>query len=405
MTGPNRQICDLNESCGIESKNRIRISILGQGPSVQQKLPVKRIMVITTSEWAGPYIRDLIFGLSNLGYEIVYFSLSGPLKKALATGEGVRDLSSEFSAADSIVKKIFKTYLTIRKNQPNLIQTHFFLAGLVGTITGKLSRTPVILTRHHIDENFISGKRILFWLDRISTLLANHVVVCSQAAKKWMCEVEKCKGAKITVINQGFLFNEAEYSKSEIEQIRLELGFTFDGFNLICICRYTVGKGHELLLEAFKEVSNQIPNVKLAFVGHGDPRWLKDIVHKAGLENHVRIFEQRADIFGCIAAADVVVHPSLVDSFSQLVIEAQFVGRPIVAFDIAAAKEQILEGKTGFVVKPRDTHAMAEVILQLFQNPELRMILGENGTSHVKSKFTHRRMMNETVQLIQTINP
>ena len=100
-----------------------------------------------------------------------------------------------------------------------------------------------------------------------------------------------------------------------------------------------------------------------------------------------------------------MVHPSLVDSFSQLVIEAQFIGRPIVAFDIAAAKEQILEGKTGFVVKARDTHAMVEVILQLFQNPELRKILGKNGTSHVKSKFTHQRMMNETVQLIQTINP
>ena len=42
----------------------------------------------------------------------------------------------------------------------------------------------------------------------------------------------------------------------------------------------------------------------------------------------------------------------------MLVIEAQFVGRPIVAFDIAAAKEQILEGKTGFLVEPKDTGHM-----------------------------------------------
>jgi glycosyltransferase involved in cell wall biosynthesis len=95
-----------------------------------------------------------------------------------------------------------------------------------------------------------------------------------------------------------------------------------------------------------------------------------------------------------------VVHPSLVDSFSQLVIEAQFAGRPIVAFDIAAAKEQILEGKTGFVVEPRDTHAMAEKILLLFQNPELRTELGRNGFNHVTSKFTHNRMMAETITLL-----
>lgn len=370
---------------------------------MKQKVPVKRILVITSSEWAGPYIRDLIFGLSNLGIEIIYFSLSGPLKKALPSSAIVTDLSSEFSSSDSILKKIFKTYRTIRKSKPNLIQTHFFLAGLVGTIAAKLSNTSVILTRHHIDENFISGKRILFWLDRLSTSLANHVVVCSEAAKKWMCEVEKCKASKVTVINQGFFFDETEYSKSEINQIQSELGFTAESFNLICICRYTAGKGHKLLLEAFKEISQQIPNAKLAFVGHGDPGWLKDIVHEEGLDNQVKIFDQRADIFGCIAAADVVAHPSLVDSFSQLVIEAQFVGRPIVAFDIAAAKEQILEGKTGFVVEPRDIHAMAEKILLLYRDPELKLNLGRNGTTHVTTKFTHQRMMAETVQLIGNI--
>jgi len=370
---------------------------------VAQKAPVKRILVITSSEWAGPYIRDLIFGLSNVGIKIIYFSLSGPLIKALPSSEIVTDLSSEFSASDSIIKKIYKTYKIIRKSNPNLIQTHFFLAGLIGTIAGKLSRTSVILTRHHIDENFISRKRILFWLDRMSTFLADHVVVCSEAAKKWMCEVEECRASKITVINQGFFYDETEFSRLKIDQIKSELGFTAESFNLICICRYTAGKGHALLLEAFKEISSQIPNVKLAFVGHGDPGWLKDIVHEEGLDNQVKVFNQRADIFGCIAAADVVAHPSLVDSFSQLVIEAQFIGRPIVAFDIAAAKEQILEGKTGFVVEPRDTHAMAEKILLLLRDPELRLDLGRNGTTHVKSKFTHDRMMKEIVQLIENI--
>lgn len=365
------------------------------------KAPPKRILVITSSEWAGPYIRDLIYGLSNVGIEIIYFSLSGPLIKALPSSKIVTDLSSAFSASDSIIKKIFKTYKTIRKSKPDIIQTHFFLAALIGTIAGKLSQTEVILTRHHIDENYISGKRILFLLDKFSTFLAHHIIVCSEAAKKWMCEVENCRASKITVINQGFFFDETECSKSEIDKIKLELGFTAESFNLICICRYTTGKGHKLLLKAFKEVSRQIPNIKLAFVGHGDPGWLKDIVYEKGLDSHVRIFDQRTDVFGCIAAADVVVHPSLVDSFSQLVIEAQFVGRPIVAFDIAAAKEQILEGKTGFLVEPKDTHAMAEKILLLFRDPELRLNLGRNGTKHVTSRFTHRRMMAETLLLLE----
>lgn len=369
---------------------------------MKHKVPVKRILIITSSEWAGPYIRDLIYGLSHAGIEIIYFSLSGPLKKAINPSEIVMDLSSEFSEVDSILTKLIKTYRIIRKRKPNLIQTHFFLAGLIGTTAGKLTRTSVILTRHHIDENFISGKKLLFWLDRLSTFLADHVVVCSQAAKKWMCDIEKCRESKISVINQGFFFDETEYSRSEIDKIKSELGFTPESFNLICICRYTAGKGHELLLAVFKEVSSQISNVNLAFVGHGDPKWLKNIVREAGLESQVRVLDQRTDILGCIAAADVVVHPSLIDSFSQLVIEAQFIGRPIVAFDVAAATEQILEGKTGFIVNPRDTHAMAEKIILLFQNRELRLNLGRNGIIHVKSNFTHERMMAETIQLLET---
>ena len=370
---------------------------------MKQNLRGKRILIMTSSEWAGPYIRDQVYGLNNSGYEIIYLSLSGPLVRRLPASKSVHDFSNEFSTEDSIIRKIIKTYRVVKRVRPDLLQSHFFLAGLVGTIVGKMSRTPVILTRHHIDENFISGKRILLWLDRLSTLLASHVVVCSEAAKLWMCQVEKCKETKITVINQGFIFDETPYSESELDNIKLDLGFSPESFNLICICRYTAGKGHKLLLEAFSQVSSKIENVKLAFVGHGDPSWLKDIVHEQALDNQVKVLGQRADIFGCIAAADAVIHPSLVDSFSQLVIEAQFIGRPIIAFDIAAAKEQILEGKTGFVVKPRNTQEMAERILLLYRNHELRKSLGENGTAHVKSTFTHERMIKETILLLEKI--
>jgi glycosyltransferase involved in cell wall biosynthesis len=370
---------------------------------MKQGLNTKKILMMTSSEWAGPYIRDLVYGLSSKGYEIIYISLGGPLKNKLSSSKNVSDLSLEFSTNDSMLKKVIKTYKVINEFNPDLIQTHFFIAGLIGTLVGKLSRTPVILTRHHIDENYISGKRILVWLDRLSTLLANHVVVCSEAAKKWMCDVEHCNETKITVINQGFFFDEVKYSELEIALIQSELGFSQKSFNLICICRYTSGKGHELLLETFKEVFGKINNVNLAFVGHGDSQWLKDIVLKQGLEKHIKVLNQRDDIFGCIIASDVVVHPSLVDSFSQLVIEAQFIGRPIVAFDIAAAREQILEGQTGFVVEPKDTHAMAEKILLLYRDPEICLALGKNGIEHVTKSFTHERMINETLSLLRRV--
>ena len=364
----------------------------------------KKIMIITSSEWAGPYIRDNVLGLSKSGFKIVYISLNGPLKIQLIENSLVKDISNEFFHGDSVFGRILKVYKAIKKESPDLIQTHFFLAGLVGVLAGKLSQIPVILTRHHIDENYISKKPKLYWIDRLSAALATHIVVCSQAAKKWMVKVEKCNESKITVINQGFLFPEINTSTFAPIHLRKQLGFLEQSFNLICVSRFTPGKGHELLLDSFELIAREIESVKLVFIGHGEPGWLQSIVKQRKLDTSVKVLSERDDIFECILAADVVVHPSLVDSFSQLVIEAQCLGRPIVAFDIAAAREQIIDGETGFIVAPRDYIAMAEKVILLYREKDLCSKVGERAQSHVRLAFPHERMIKETVNLFSTIH-
>jgi glycosyltransferase involved in cell wall biosynthesis len=364
----------------------------------------KKIMIITSSEWAGPYIRDNVLGLSKSGFQIVYISLNGPLKFQLVENILVRDISNEFFHDDSFSQRILKVYKAIKSESPNLIQTHFFLAGLIGVLAGKLSRTSVILTRHHIDENYISTKRKLYWIDRLSSVFATHIVVCSQAAKKWMVKVEKCKESKITVINQGFFFPEINSSTFGPVHLKKQLGFLEQSFNLICVSRFTPGKGHELLLDSFEVIAGEIENVKLVFIGHGDPGWLQSIVKQRKLDTSVKVLSERDDIFECILAADVVMHPSLVDSFSQLVVEAQYLGRPIVAFDIAAAREQIIDGETGFIVAPRDYIAMAEKVILLYREKSLCSKMGERAQFHVQRAFPHERMIKETINLFSIIH-
>ena len=116
-----------------------------------------------------------------------------------------------------------------------------------------------------------------------------------------------------------------------------------------------------------------------------------------GLEEHVRILSSRADAPACIAAADMVIHPSLADSFSQLLIEAQAVGGLLIASDIAAAREQILDGKTGLVIPPRDPKAIVEAVRFLIRNPELAKSMRQSGPPHVRERFTWQRMVAEEI--------
>jgi glycosyltransferase involved in cell wall biosynthesis len=136
-------------------------------------------------------------------------------------------------------------------------------------------------------------------------------------------------------------------------------------------------------------------------MGPGDSEWLIELVKELGLGQYVRILPSRNDIPACIAAADMIIHPSLADSFSQLVIEAQAVGGLLVASDIAAVREQVLDGVTGLIVPPRDPKAIADAVRLLLDNPESAMSMKAKAPLHVRGSFTWQRMVNEEIDCLK----
>ena len=143
--------------------------------------------------------------------------------------------------------------------------------------------------------------------------------------------------------------------------------------------------------------------MRLTFVGPGDSKWLSDLVHQLNLENITRIFSTRGDIPACLAAADLVVHPSLVDSFSQLLIEVQAVGTAVIATDIAAASEQIADGISGIIVPPRNQSALASAIEKLYLDPRLRERMGKEGARLVREKYQVQEMVEKDLRVLRSI--
>ena len=135
-------------------------------------------------------------------------------------------------------------------------------------------------------------------------------------------------------------------------------------------------------------------------MGPGDSKWLVELVAELGLERYVRILPSRKDVPACIAAADMIIHPSLADSFSQLVIEAQAVGGLLISSDIAAVREQVVDGVTGVIVPPRDSQAIKDAVLYLVNNPDLAFSIRKNGPPHVREKFTWQRMVDEEIKCL-----
>lgn len=364
------------------------------------KKSIKRVLMIFSNSYNGAYPRDLAHGFFDAGIELGFISLSKAAIPEWIDQHSAKEFSAKFGSEISLARKILETIFVIKKYKPEVIQTHLFQGGIVGLIAGKIMGIPVIHTRHHIDEHYQTGTIIHRWIDRTVAKRSDHIVVCSLAAKKWLMDIEGVNGSNITVINQGFDFSYLSPSSEEIDKAKAELGFSEKNINIVCVARYSRAKGQNYLLLALHELIKTNPHISLTLMGPGDSEWLIELVRKLGLGEYVRILPSRNDVPACIAASDMIIHPSLADSFSQLVIEAQAVGGLLVASDIAAVREQVLDGVTGLIVPPRDPQAIANAVHFLINSPESAMSMRIKGPPHVRESFTWQRMVNEEIDCL-----
>lgn len=368
---------------------------------VRKKKPLRKVLMIFSNSYDGAYPRDIAHGFYDAEIEIGFISLSKAAVPEWINNHLAKDFSVRFGSEISLIRKIIRTIAVIREFKPDVIQTHLFHGGIVGLAAGKLLKIPVIHTRHHIDEHYQSGTFIHRWIDRLLAKSSNHVVVCSEAAKKWLIEIEGISSRHITVINQGFDFSFLSPSPAAIEKAKLELGFSEEKLDIICVARYSKAKGQNYLIVALCDLVKTIPNISLTLMGPGNSDWLVKLVNELELERYVRILPARDDVPACIAAADMIVHPSLADSFSQLVIEAQASGGLLVASDIAAVREQIVDGVTGVIVPPRNSQAIRDAVISLVSNPDMCSSIRMNGPLHVREKFTWQRMVEEEIKCLE----
>jgi glycosyltransferase involved in cell wall biosynthesis len=97
-------------------------------------------------------------------------------------------------------------------------------------------------------------------------------------------------------------------------------------------------------------------------------------------------------------AADVVVHPSLSEAFSQVLIEAMAVGTPLVSTDVGGAREAIADGETGLLVPPADVGAIVRAVSRLYRDPGLGRRLAAAAGESVRRRFTVEHMVRRQVE-------
>ena len=172
--------------------------------------------------------------------------------------------------------------------------------------------------------------------------------------------------------------------------------------------RLTRLKGHGVLLDALAELGG--PEIRCLLVGsdQGRRRYRRQLerqIQAKGLGATVAIIDHCEDMSAAYMLTDVVVQATTVpESFGRVAVEAQAMGRPVIASDHGGARETVLQGQTGWLVPPGDAKALAGALGRaLALDTAAREATAATARAHVCVRFSVERMCAETLALYQSL--
>lgn len=172
--------------------------------------------------------------------------------------------------------------------------------------------------------------------------------------------------------------------------------------------RLTRWKGHAVLIEAMARLPGNALAVLAGGGGEGEYRaGLVALARQHGVADRVRILGHVEALGTALLAADVVVHASTdAEAFGRTVIEAQAMGRPVVAADLGGPRETVEDGVTGWRVAPGDPAALAAALVRVLAMPAAeRDGVARAGRASVLARHTTAAMQRATLAVYRELLP
>jgi glycosyltransferase involved in cell wall biosynthesis len=222
-------------------------------------------------------------------------------------------------------------------------------------------------------------------LDRLikESILADHCVVASSFTKETLVE-NSIPDNKITVVPYG-----VDSSKFPQKQVYNSVN---GSLNIIFVGQMIQRKGLYYLLEAVKKLNS--PNVNLTIVGRGsiDYNLLKNYSSASNI--HIKINLSHAELVNEFHKNDVLIFPSLVEGFGQVILEAMSSGLPVICTPNTAGRDLFLSGDEGIIVPIRSVDALVQKIEWCMANKSELSEMGRIALETAKS-FTWEKFRKE----------
>lgn len=294
------------------------------------------------------------------------------------------------------LKALFLLTKYLRQNKFDAITTFTPKAGLIGIVSGKLSKTKHRIHFFtgqvwHTKKGFI--KKLLIFLDKLVVSLSTNVLVDGRPQQEFLIQNNIITKKNSLVLGKGTIsgIDLAKFSPNlQVRQeLRMLLNYEDSDIVFMFLGRLNKDKGIFDLVKAFDKLADVYSNVKLLIVGPDEENIIellsqksKDKYHIYGLTDNPEKIMQVCDVF-CL--------PSHREAFGLSVIEASACQKPIICSDTYGLQDTIVDNVTGLRHITYDLNSLYEKMKYLYENFSERLAMGVKGREYTETFFSKQK--------------
>ncbi|MCS7180757.1 MAG: glycosyltransferase [bacterium] len=268
----------------------------------------------------------------------------------------------------------------IKKEKVDILHSFLFVANIVGRIYGKILKIKVVISSQRSTDPWRKWYHWLF--ERITKNFVDIIISNSYTAREVLVKKGKIPRKKIKVIPNGI---ELPEKKEKIDKDYIAIG---------AIGNLRKAKGYFYYIESAKLVIEKFKNVKFYIIGEGEMREaiLKKI-KKENLEEYFILTGYVENIYEYLKIFDIFVLSSLWEGCPVSLLESMGYGVPSIATNVGDVPYIIENGKDGFIVEKGNSEQIAEKIIKLIKDKNLREEIGNKAREKIKKYYSFETMV------------
>jgi glycosyltransferase involved in cell wall biosynthesis/O-antigen ligase len=342
---------------------------------------------------AQTHVRDLIFELRSYGDQCTV--LVGPPDGAFC--KHLRENGVDVRIIPSLrkplvfwqdVRALVEIINELRRLKPDVVAVHTAKAGFLGRLSAALLGIPCVFTPHGcsvIDRKTCKTRPLFLMLERVAGHLGDKVITVSKKESELVLSSGVVAKRKLVTIHNG------------IPDTTLLADPSRTPAKITMIARFDPPKDHETLLRALAELKTLPWSLQLA----GSGALLDDTKRLASdlqIADRIEFLGECLDIPRLLSESQIFVLSSRLEAFPISILEAMRAGLPIIASAVGGIPEAVIDGRTGFLVRPLDQHALAERLNRCLSDSSLRVLLGHNARRRYLTGFSVESMGRKTLE-------